>query len=204
MADTALARSPDPDLLDQRVFLSGVTWEGYERLLELCGDDNPGIRMTYLDGQLEIMTPSKYHERLKTRLSRLLEVWSEETGIDLEGAGSTTFRNRLKKAGLEPDECYYVGRIGGEEESPDIALEVIWTSGGIDKLAVYAALGVREVWFWRDGQLDVHALRANRYEAIDRSQLLPAFDPDVTTRLMTAPISQAEAIRKLRSALRAR
>lgn len=203
MAEAAIVHSPDPDLLDQRVYLSGVTWEDYERLLELCGN-NPGIRMTYLEGQLELMTPSLHHERLKKRLARLLEVWSEETGIDLEGVGSTTFKNKLKKRGLEPDECYFVNRIGDEEEAPDLALEIVWTSGGIDRLTVYAGLGVREVWFWRDGRFAFHVFRSGGYETIDRSELLPAFDPGVVAGLVNVATSQAQAIRELRAALRKR
>jgi Uma2 family endonuclease len=203
MAEAAVARSPNPDLLDQRVYLQRVTWDDYERLLELQGE-SPGLRLTYLDGQLEIMTPSDPHERLKKRLARLLEVWSEEAGIDFEGVGSTTYKDKLKKCGLEPDECYFVGRVGSEEEVPDLALEVVWTSGGIDKLEIYAGLGVREVWFWRDGRLFFHALRRDRYEAIPRSELLPAFDPDAITRLMVSRHSQAEAVREFRAALRKR
>lgn len=201
MADAALARSPQPQQLDQRVHLRGVTWEDYERLLELRGDD-PTVRMTYLEGQLEIMTPSTYHERLKTRLARLLEAWSEETGVDLEGAGSWTLRDRLQERGLEPDECYFVGRTGEDENAPDFALEVVWTSGGIDKLRVYAGLGVREVWFWRDGRLSFHKLRNERYEPAERSELLPGFDPELIARLMIATTSQAQAVRELRTALR--
>lgn len=203
MAEAAIARSPDPELLDQRVYLSRVTWEDYERLLELRGD-NAGIRMTYLEGLLEIMTPSDPHERLKKRLARLLEVWSEEIGTDLEGVGSATYKDKPRERGLEPDECYFVGRVGSENEVPDLALEVVWTSGGIDKLAVYAGLGVREVWFWRDGRFSFYALRTDRYEAIDRSELLPAFDPTVVMSFMNAATSQAQAIRQLRAALRAR
>ena len=201
MAHATLVHSPEPELLDHRVHLRRVTWEDYERLLELRGDD-PAVRMTYLEGQLEIMTPSTYHERLKTRLARLLEAWSEEAGIDLEGAGSWTLRDRLTERGLEPDECYFVGRTGDDEATPDFALEVVWTSGGIDKLDVYAGLGVREVWFWRDGRLSFHALRKERYECVARSELLPAFDPEPITRAMKATSSQAQAVRDLRAALR--
>lgn len=198
MADVATMRSPRPDLLDQRVHLRGVTWDDYERLLELRGDD-PQVRMIYLHGELEIMTPSSVHERLKKRLARLLEAWSEETGVDLEGVGSWTLRNRLTERGLEPDECYFVGRGGEGEDAPDFALEVVWTSGGIDKLTVYAGLGVREVWLWQDGRLSFHVLR---YEAAGRSELLPELDPDPIARLMNATISQAQAIRDLRGAAR--
>jgi Uma2 family endonuclease len=203
MADAAVAQSPNPDLLDQRVSLDGVTWEDYERLLELRGE-NPRPRMTYLDGQLEIMTTSVYHERLKTRLARLVFAWSEETGIDLDGAGSTTYKDKLKKVGLEPDECYFVGRIAEEDQTPDIAIEIVWTSGGLDKLEIYARLGVRAVWFWRDGRLSFHALRGDRYEAVERSELLPAFDPDAVARLMVSPHSQSQAVRELRAALQKR
>ena len=201
MADAIVARSPEPALLDQRVHLTGVTWDDYERLLAVRGDD-PGVRFTYLEGQLEIMTPSTYHESLKKRLARLVEAWSEEFGIDLKGAGSWTFRNRDTERGLETDECYFVGRTGEDDDAPDLAIEVVWTSGGLDKLTVYAGLGVREVWFWRDGRLTFHALRAGRYESIARSALLPALDPAFVERLMTARTSQAQAIRDLRAALR--
>lgn len=202
MADASVARSPEPELLDQRVHLTGITWDDYERLLAVRGDD-PGVRFTYLEGQLEIMTPSTYHEALKTRLARIVEAWSEESGIDLEGAGSWTLRNPDAERGLEPDECYFVGRTGEDEAAPDLAIEVVWTSGGLDKLAVYAGLGVREVWFWRDERLTFHALRDDRYEPISRSRLLPAFDPELAERLMTARTSQAQAVRDLRAALRA-
>jgi Uma2 family endonuclease len=202
MADATVARSPEPALLDQRVHLTGVTWDDYERLLAVRGDD-PGVRFTYLEGQLEIMTPSTYHEALKTRLARLIEAWSEESGVDLEGAGSWTLRNRDTERGLEPDECYFVGRTGEDEDAPDLAIEVVWTSGGLDKLTVYAGLGVREVWFWRDGRLTFHALRGGRYEPIARSERLPALDPALIERLMTARTSQAQAVRDLRAELRA-
>jgi Uma2 family endonuclease len=192
----------DPRAVDQRVYLHGVSWADYERLVEMRGDD-PGVRMTYLEGELEIMSPSTYHERLKTRWARLLEAWSEEVGIDLEGIGSWTIRSELKRRGLEPDECYFLGGHKPEAKAPDLALEVVWTSGGLDKLQVYAGLGVTEVWYWRDTRISFHALRGDRYEEIARSELLPALDPELIAGLLDADSSQAEAIRTLRAAVRA-
>ncbi len=202
MAETARIRSADPDLVDHRVYLYDVSWEDYERFLAVRGD-NHRPRMTYLDGVLEIMTTSSHHERLKTRWARLLEAWSEEMGIDLEGIGSWTIRNELKKKGVEPDECYFVGDNRPEAEMPDLALEVVWTSGGLDKLLVYAGLGVREVWMWMDDEITMHALRGSRYEQIARSELLPALDPVLITDLVNSDSSQAEAVRTLRASLRA-
>ena len=199
-ANTALA---DPALIDQRVHLRGVRWSDYERLLELRGD-SPGVRLTYLDGELEIMTPSDPHERQNKRLARLIEAWSEETGMDLEGLGSWTLRSELQKRGLEPDECYFVGHQGRGGEAPDVAIEVVWTSGGLDKLTVYAGLGVREVWIWKDEALTFHALRHARYERIARSELLPSLDPELIAGQMVADTSQSQAVRDLRAAMRAR
>ncbi len=201
MAGPARLLSPDPDLVDQRVFLHGVSWEDYQRLLAVVGDA-PGIRLTFLEGDLEIMTPSAPHERLMKRWSRLLETWSDEMGIELEGIGHWTIRNELTKRGLEPDECYFVGGYDPKAQMPDLALEVVWTSGGISKLAVYAGLGVREVWFWKAGRISFHALRGDRYEPIARSELLPQLDPGLLADLVNADSTQTEAVRALRAALR--
>ncbi len=202
MAEPAKALAPAPELVDQRVYLSGVSWEDYERLLAVRGDD-AGVRMTFLEGVLEIMSPSRAHESLKKRLARLLEAWCEEMGADLEGVGSWTIRQRLVERGLEPDESYFVGSFGEEAEAPHLAIEVVWTSGGIDKLTVYAGLGVREVWIWEDGRLCLHTLREDGYRAIARSKLLPELDPELIARLMISETTQTQAVRDLRAALRA-
>lgn len=197
------ARVQAPDLFDQRVYFHDVSWEDYERLVEMRGND-PGVRMTYLEGVLEIMTPSRPHERSKKRLARLIEAWSEELAVDLEGVGQWTLRRELEERGLEPDECYFVGADEPEADVPDLAIEVVWTSGGIDKLAVYAGLGVREVWFWMDGRLSFHALRDHGYEEISSSELLPELDPRLIGRLVNADTTQAQAVRDLRAVLRER
>ncbi len=202
MAKAAKVTPLDPGLVDQRVYFHGVTWDDYDRLVALRGE-SATPRLTFLKGELEIMTPSTHHEGVKTKWARLLEAWSEEAGIDLEGVGSWTIRNKRKKLGLEPDECYFVGGPKRGAAAPDIALEVIWTSGGIDKLAVYAGLGVPEVWMWKKGRITFHVLRGDAYEAAARSELLPQLDPGLIAALVDEESSQAEAVRSLRAAMRA-
>lgn len=90
-----------------------------------------------------------------------------------------------------------------EDDRPDIAIEVIWTSGGLDKLEVYRKLGVREVWIYEHGALRFFALRGDEYAACPRTELLPAADPELFVRCMAEP-RQVDAVRALRSALRAR
>src|SRR6202795_1049813 len=142
----------DPPDVDQVVLLHNISWKQYEAFLAMLGDDHPGVRTHYLEGTLEIMSPSSKHENVKTMLARLVEVYALERNIELNGFGSTTYRRRAKERGLEPDECYFVGR---EKKVPDIVFEVILSRGVLDRLAIYEGLGVPEVWIWRRGVFEI-------------------------------------------------
>jgi Uma2 family endonuclease len=200
MTFSALQHSPSAAAIDQRVWLHGVSWADYEALLALRGE-SAGVRLTYLEGELELMTPSHSHEGIKTALARLIEAWAEEQGIELEGYGSWTVRSAPQARGVEADECYLLGRPPGEPKRPDIAIEVIWTAGGLDKLEVYRGLEVPEVWMWQDGTLRFHLLRHGAYREAPRSALLPDLDPALLLRCLQEP-SQTRAVRALRQALR--
>ncbi len=191
--------SPGNDA-DERVILHGVSWARYEGLLALLGDDFPGVRVTYLEGALELMSPSRSHEAIKTTFARLIETFATEMDLELEGYGSTTFRKRAKERGGEPDECYAIGVMG---DVPDIAFEVIWTHGGLDKLEVYRGLEVPEVWLWKAGTITIHRLGPNGYEEAKTSRFLPGFDLDELVRYLDRP-TQTQAAREYREALRAR
>ena len=103
------------------------------------------------------------HEDAKTIIGRLIEVWAMEHDVDLRGFGGTTFRREAKERGLEPDECYKLGKLE-EDGVPDIAVEVIVSSALVDKMAVYAGLGVPEVWEWRPGSGTIAVHRSCRRE----------------------------------------
>jgi len=184
--------------MDQRVILHGVTWEQYEALLAMRGD-SAGVRVAFLEGELELMSPSRDHETIKTLIARLVEAYAEERGLRLDGLGSMTIRSRPKERGVEPDECY---EIDGPKPLPDFAIEVVWTSGGLDKLEIYRAFGVREVWIWQDEQIEVHALRGDAYERIARSEILPDLDLPAIAVLATRR-DQTGAVREFRRSLRA-
>jgi Uma2 family endonuclease len=182
---------------EQRVRLSGVPWEMYVALRDAV--DTPGLRMTYFEGELEIMSPLPEHEVAKKTVARLIEIYALERDVPLYGYGSTTFRSAAKAHGLEPDECYCVGHQ--LKDFPDIAIEVVLTSGGIEKLPVYAGLRVREVWFWEDDAFHLHALRTGGYEAIRASELLPGLDLDAVASFVRRE-DQHEAVRAFRDWLR--
>jgi Uma2 family endonuclease len=192
----------DPRTMDHFVYLH-VDWQGYKQLLAMRGESSVP-RITYLEGLAELMSPSRYHEIDKTRFARLLETWSEIAGVPLEGYGSWTLEDEEADRGAEADECYTVRRVAkSDEDRPDIAIEVVWTSGGIDKLDVYRKLGVREVWFYERGKLRFFALRHEAddvYREISRSELLPELPTDVLLACMQEP-DQTSAVRALRTAL---
>lgn len=186
----------DAQPAEQRVLLQGATWQDYQRLDELRGE-SAVPRLTYLQGALELMAPGWPHEADKTALARLIETWADLSGTELTGAGSWTLQDKAKALGAEPDECYLLRPVGDEPRRPDIAVEVVKTSGRLDKLEVYQGLGVREVWFWRRGRLSIHQMQADGYREVERSAQLPDLDPSLITDCMAAP-SQTAAVRLLR------
>jgi Uma2 family endonuclease len=159
---------------DERLVMYNIPWSGFEAQLALRGD-NASPRIAYLDGAMELRSPSRDHERLKSYLGCLVEAYAFERDLDLSPYGGWPLRAAPRQAGLEPDECYI---IGPEQrlERPHLAIEVVWTSSRLDKLEIYRRLQVPEVWIWRDGTLQVHVLRDGSYEAVDHSEQLPGID----------------------------
>ncbi|XYI00237.1 Uma2 family endonuclease [Sorangium sp. So ce1128] len=190
---------PHHEECDQHVILHGMTWKDYEILLAVRGD-RAGVRMYYLNGAIELMSPSRSHEGIKKTIARLLEAYCDERGIELSGYGACTLRNAPRERGAEPDECYIVGDTN--KEIPDLAIEVAWTHGGLDKLEIYRGLGVAEVWMWdREEGLRIFALAGERYEPHARSTFLPELDPAWLAGFLDQP-TQSQAVRALRAALR--
>src|SRR6266540_1870638 len=196
MATTSAAAPTAQRAEDQRVTLHDVSWSDFELILQIRGD-RAGIRVTYLNGALELMTPSVDHEGIKKTIARLLEAFAEEKRLPFNGFGSWTLKNARRARALEPDECYSLTL--GRPTSPDLAIEVVWTSGGIDKLEVYRGLGVREVWFWREGAIEISVLTADRYVRRERSGLLPDLDlAELASHI--DPENQTESVRRYRQA----
>lgn len=184
---------------DHFVRLHGATWADYERLLEIRGE-NSAPRIAYLEGELEIMSPSRSHEAIKSTIGCLVEVWCLERGIEFSTYGSWTLKNERRERGAEPDECYVFGE-DPDPERPDLAIEVIWTSGGMNKLEIYRALGVAEVWHWRRGRIDVSLLTDEGYEPAAASRALPGIDLEQLASFVERTTT-SEAIRAYREALR--
>jgi Uma2 family endonuclease len=181
---------------EQRMLLNGVSWEQYVLLRDEL--DVPGLKLTYCEGALELMSPSFGHEADKTAIARLVEQYAVLRRLRLNGYGSTTFRQKAKQRGAEPDECYCVGRAMTDDgQLPDLVLEVIHANPLLDKLLVYAGLGVPEVWLFRNGAFEIYWLSGDHYDRIERSRFLPELDLALIARLTAYP-DQLDALEELR------
>jgi Uma2 family endonuclease len=181
------------------VLLTGIRWPTYAALLEDLGD-RP-IRLTYDRGSLEIMAPSFRPEGTAKWIGQLVEALAEELNVPYLSAGSTTFRREDLDRGLEPDECFYIAnvdRVRGREDldlttdpPPDLVVEVDVTSSSIDRLGIYAAMEVPEVWRWRGAALVAYRLRPERtYESAAASLAFPTLPLDGLTGFIQQGIAQ--------------
>ncbi len=178
-------RTTEQTIAEQRFLLRGISWRTYESLLaDLV--DQPTPRMTYDRGSLELMAPSHAHERYKHLLEHMITFWATEKRTPIHGGGSTTFRRADLDRGLEPDECYYLRNeplVRGKEEidlsidpPPDLAVEVELSSGALDKMQIYAALRVPELWRFDGEILKGYELAADgEYHLREGSPHLPDF-----------------------------
>ena len=181
-------------------YLQNISWETYERLLKDLAEQN--VRLTYDQGELEIMAPLPEHELGKTLLARLIETMAEELDIELDGLGSTTFKRKSLKKGLEPDECYYLknaAAIRGKKRldlrrdpPPDLVIEVDLSHRTIDKRVIYAAMRVPEIWSFDRGVLEFLHLRSGKYESREISLAFRFLKPSHVERFLQMQQSQGQ------------
>jgi Uma2 family endonuclease len=172
---------------DQRVVLRDVSWQTYLTLLSEV--EGQHLFLTYDRGILEIMSPSPKHAKIGKFIARLVETFTLELRIPIVGLGTTTWKSEAVLKGLEADECYYVQRAAWAAERevfdlpadppPDLAIEVDVSGSTVDKEAIYATLGVPELWRWDDERLAVLKLVEDHYVRTDRSICLPLLSLDV-------------------------
>lgn len=160
-----------PEIQERCLTFYGISWSQLEAI-EAAFENVAGVRFTYLDGTLEIMTVSPEHEDAKSTIGLLVEAYMREKGIRFYCRGGPTLGSEEQNAKKDPDESY---NLGTKKAIPDLVIEVGFTSGGINKLQLYKRIGVPEVWFWEDGLLKLYCLR-EEYEQIERSELLPDLD----------------------------
>jgi Uma2 family endonuclease len=172
---------------EQRFVLSGVDWKTYKTVADAFGE-RP-LRITFDGQRIELMTTSPRHEAWKSTFALLIPVLCEELSVDFACFGSMTMRRDDMEKGFEPDECYYIqneptvrGRLDLDLEQdppPDLAVEVEVSRSALNRMSIYAAMRIPEVWRFDGEQIQVMLLnRAGSYEPADRSAAFPALPID--------------------------
>lgn len=184
-----------------RFLLKNISWQTYEALLKDV-ESQPGLRLTYDQGILEIMTPLAPHERNSRLIGRLVEALTEELNIEICSFGSLTCKREDLARGLEPDECYYIQNEPvirsleqidlNQDPPPDLAIEIDITSSSINRLALYAALGVPEVWRYDGSRLIIYQLEGGEYRVCDRSSTFPLITSSEIIRFLELRKSNGE------------
>jgi Uma2 family endonuclease len=185
---------------EEPLLFEGMTWREFKAIEQLL--DRPGYRLSFLDGLLEIGRKSgEPHETVKKRIAALVELFLLMAGFDFIPTGSMTLESEGGAVKREADESY---KLTPNSSQPDLAIEVVVTSGGIDKLAAYQRLSIPEVWFWEDGVLAIYGLLEKGdvmgYERIPQSKVLAGLDVELLSQciLMT---NHVEAIKVFRQSL---
>ncbi|MGB5961532.1 MAG: Uma2 family endonuclease [Coleofasciculaceae cyanobacterium] len=192
-----------PVIAEQRVILSNISWQTFEQILKELGD-NRSTRLAYNNGFLEIMTPLGPHENNNRFIDDLVRAITDELNINMKKFGSLTMKRSKKLKGAEPDSCYYLQNeplVRSKQEidldkdpPPDLVLEIDMSSGSLDKLPIYAAIGVPELWRYDGNKLEVFVLQQldGEYEAVSNSPTFPWMEMEVIPRFLRQSLVDGE------------
>lgn len=193
-SQVVLVEAPTEMTVVRCVVLRQVSWETYERLLADY-EDQTGPRFCYDSGMLEIKMPSVTHEKANRTLAQLVEILAEETNLDLERLGSTTFKRKDLLKGFEPDSCFYIQNadaISGKKKldlrvdpPPDLVIEADVTSDSLNKFVLFSGMRVPEVWRYDDGQVTIYRLEGESYVEAEGSLALPLLTSEMATRFLS-------------------
>jgi len=183
---------------EKLITLYGITWAQFKAIEEQL-ENNREVRLSYLVGVMEIMSPiGDRHERVKRTLGLLLEAYMREKGIRFYSCGGFTIEEPGYASGT-PDESYC---IGSDKETPDIVIEIIVTSGTMNRKELYKPKRVPEVWFWKSNQLTIWQLNAaGEYVEVSRSGFLPDQDKALLLQYISHP-DQYDAVNEFVGVIR--
>ncbi len=186
--------------INQKLILQGVDWDLYEKILDDFKSSN-GLHFAYDDGFLEVEVPLAKHEIPIGLLAQIVSTVCFENDIDVLNAGSTTFRKRAKAKGCEPDTAFYIqnerlvrGKIDIDlslDPPPDLVIEVDVTSPSLNKLPIYAALGITEIWIYKGKNVEFFKLVGDNYRKISNSIAVPILSSEKTTEFLEKGLTES-------------
>ncbi len=179
--------------INQKLIMQGVGWDFYEQILADYINSN-ALHFAYNDGILEVEMPKFDYEKVNRFLLRLIEYICLELNLDFANAGSTTFRQQKKTKGCEPDTAFYLANATQVRDldeidltfdpPPDLVIEVDMTSPSLDKMPIYAALNVPEVWLYQGQKVEFFHLVGEKYKKVKSSISIPILSSEKATQLL--------------------
>lgn len=169
---------------DQTLSLAGMTWDDYEKLIE---EECSRYRISYGNGVITIVSPSQNHEVIERVISILINAYCRKYNLIYFPMGSTTLKNP-PKSGKEPDTSY---TFGSKKSIPDLAVEVIFSSGNINDLEKYQDLGVTEVWFWQNDKIQFYRLVDSGYIKTKNSFCLNKLSSDFLAEFVNRGLTES-------------
>ena len=169
---------------DQTLSLAGMTWIDYEKF---DSEEYPGYRVSYFDGVITLVSPSKNHERIAQTIAILVFTYCRKYNLPYFPLGSTRLQNK-PLAGKEPDVSF---AFNTDKDIPDLAVEVIFSSGSFDDLDKYQAIGVNEVWFWKNNQITFYQLQTQGYIEIYTSKFLPNLSSKILENFVSQGLTKS-------------
>jgi Uma2 family endonuclease len=189
-----------PPQKEEPLLFEPLTWREFKAVEQLL--ERPGYRLSFLDGILEIRRmPGEPHETVKARIGALVELYLLMAGYDFTPTESMTLESEVTAVKREADKSY---KLAPGRSRPDLAIEVVFTHGGINKLEAYKRLRIPEVWFWEDGVLEVYHLQGEEdtlnYEKVSGSEEVKGIDLDLLRRCIDMT-NHVEAIKTFQQSL---
>lgn len=179
---------------DQRIVLHNVGWNTYESLVA-ANAERGTPRLTFDRGTLELMSPGRDHELANRNAAFLVRYVVAELGVRFLDVGSMTYKQPIEQRGFEADSSFYIEPVdltrplsdldSHLDPPPNLVIEIDVSRSSISKLDLFAQLGVSEVWVWENDEARFFVLAGDQYVAVDRSQLIPVFTPQILTRFLT-------------------
>lgn len=181
-ANILIAPTPDQQIVVERiVVLEGVSWQTFKALLKDIGDSRAS-RIAYDRGTLEIRMPLTEHEEPKRLLENFIEVIVDELEVEARSLGALLLAREDLSRAVEPDSCFYIQNeaiVRGKniqlpaDPPPDLVIESDYTSSSLNKFAIYASIGVPEIWRYRQQTLELYILVSGKYELSATSFAFP-------------------------------
>jgi Uma2 family endonuclease len=204
---------PPRPIGEQRVVFHGLTWFAYEQILHALGECR-SARLNYDRGTLEITMPLEEHEFYSELIGRFIYFLVSEMGQKIKTMGSTSLGRKDLDRGAEPDKAYYIqnqAKVAGKtvdlqhDPPPDLVVEVDITHTDIDKLSLYARMGVAEFWRYNGQVWQIYQLLGDQYQEVNTSQTFPFVEKvKLEEFLAQAKVDEIEAERTLRQWVRQR